>query len=179
MTLSTASQRSAGEGEGTMGRTRTSSQRPSCATWARAGGPPARSPWPSQARAGAPCPTRPPRRLQARRGLGPWLQDALRPGPAGSTQAKPGPQAGRHFTGSCAADQAQLCAATVKPRGAARRALCRPRPGCSPRLSSRHLPSLRSASRPEARAGTVTANGPRASPVRGRGVPTSKETPGA
>lgn len=109
-----------------------------------------------------PAPPRPPRRPPARPGRA-----------AARTRCAP---AGPQFTGSCAANQARLCAATVKPSGASG-PLCVaeaerfPTPELPPPPPSAQTLGAR---RPR---GTVTARGPRASPARRMGATTSKETP--
>lgn len=87
-------------------------------------------------------------------------------------------RAGYQFTGSCAANQPRLCAATVKPRGAdgpgfvSAEAKLFPTPELP-----RHLPSLRSRSAPGSRAGTVTADAHGLPQRGGGGVPTSEGSP--
>lgn len=179
--LSAASTGAAGEGEGRMGGTGTSPQRPELRhldeRWRPQGGAPGRGRPESAARA----PRTLPRLRQARRGAArPWTvaADALLPGRVGRDRRRSREaQAGYQFTGSCAANQARLCAATVKPSGAdgpgfvSAEAKLFPTPELLPPPPSAQPLRAREPSR------DCHRQCRRASPARGRGVPTFKESP--
>lgn len=164
-----------------MGGTGTSPQRPELRhldeRWRPQGGAPGRGRPESAARA----PRTLPRLRQARRGAArPWTvaADALLPGRVGRDRRRSREaQAGYQFTGSCAANQARLCAATVKPSGAdgpgfvSAEAKLFPTPELLPPPPSAQPLRAREPSR------DCHRQCRRASPARGRGVPTFKESP--
>lgn len=86
-------------------------------------------------------------------------------------------QAGYQFTGSCAANQARLCAATVKPSGADGPGFVSAEAELFPTPELPPPPQSAQPLRAPEPSGDCHRQRRRASPARGRGVPTSKGYP--
>lgn len=176
-----ASSGAAGKGEGGLRSTCTSPPPSELRNPGRRWRSRARSPGaaPRQARVGAPRPTRAPPARPGAGGGGPRPRDCrtLR-APAGRGRRRQSREgwAGDQFTGSCAANQARLCAATVKPGGAG-----------GPGFVSAEGRAVPHAWAPAASPVCAAAPRPgepsrgcrrrRASPARGRGAPASQGSP--
>lgn len=176
-----ASSGAAGKGEGGLGSTCTSPPPSELRNPGRRWRSRARSPGaaPRQARVGAPRPTRAPPARPGAGGGGPRPRDCrtLR-APAGRGRRRQSREgwAGDQFTGSCAANQARLCAATVKPGGAGGPGFVSAEGRAVPHAwAPAASPVCAAAPRPGEPSGGCRRR--RASPARGRGAPASQGSP--
>lgn len=176
-----ASSGAAGKGEGGLGSSCTSPPPSELRHPGRRWRSRARSPGaaPRQARVGAPRPTRAPPARPGAGGGGPRPRDCrtLR-APAGRGRRRQSREgwAGDQFTGSCAANQARLCAATVKPGGAGGPGFVSAEGRAVPHAwAPAASPVCAAAPRPGEPSGGCRRR--RASPARGRGAPASQGSP--